>query len=418
LALTAARAKSAQQALIAIFFIQGIVGLTYIPRIPELIKNINVEFATWGLIVGVAGLGALLGLLFTNRFISKFGTRRVVIFGAAFQSLFIATLGLIHDPILFFVASAAMNFAGATVNIALNSQTVALQKALNKVVIGRFHAAWSIGAAASTGLSAVLVTFMPLWLHLLLIPGIGIACLFYFGRGLLLSSEDGHGDKRTVVNKIPFLKSPPQVWLLAAGLFTGVFTELALMDWSSVYAKTELGLSLGLAAIPFTAFSSAMIVGRLLIGRLTKKRHISELARVAGIFGSVCLVSAVVLGALLRDSNETLALIVVSILFVGVGLGSASMVPSFFSGAGYVKGLNTAQVLARMSLVNQVLIMLAKIAMGGLAQGVGLSIAFLLPTITLFAAGVIAGVVAKRARHNEAASNAFPPTGAMGIIAE
>jgi hypothetical protein len=71
-----------------------------------------------------------------------------------------------------------------------------------------------------------------------------------------------------------------------------------------------------------------------------------------------------------------------------------------------------------MSLVNQVLIMVAKIAMGGLAQGVGLSIAFLLPTITLFAAGVIAGVVAKRARHNEAASNAFPPTGAMGIIAE
>ncbi|WP_296632464.1 MFS transporter [Rhodoluna sp.] len=418
MALTAARAKSAQTALITIFFIQAIVGLTYIPRIPELIKNINVDFATWGLIVGVSGMGALLGLLVTNRLISKYGTRQVVIFGGAFQSLFIGTFGLIHDPILFFIASAAMNFAGATVNIALNSQTVALQKALNKVVIGRFHGAWSIGAATSTALSAVLVTFMPLWAHMILIPGIGIASLFYFGRGLLLSSEDGHGDKRTVVNKIPFFKSPPQVWLLAAGLFTGVFAELALMDWSSVFAEKELGLSLGLAAIPFTAFSAAMILGRLAIGRLTVKRHLSELARIAGIFGSLSLVSAVVLGSMLKDTDETLALVVVSVLFVGVGLGCAPMVPSFFSAAGYVKGLNTAQALARMSLVNQLLIMAAKIAMGGLAQGVGLTIAFLLPTLTLFIAGVLAGFVAKRAKHHEAVTNAFPPTGAMGIIAE
>jgi predicted MFS family arabinose efflux permease len=116
---------------------------------------------------------------------------------------------------------------------------------------------------------------MPLWLHLLIVPAIGIFALIAMGRNLLRSEEDGHGAGQAKAKKASFFKMPNQVWLLSAGLFTGIFGELALMDWSAVYSKTVLSLDAGRGAIPYAAFSLAMIIGRLSINKLGNKWHIS-----------------------------------------------------------------------------------------------------------------------------------------------
>ncbi|WP_296646789.1 MFS transporter [Rhodoluna sp.] len=423
MALTAARAKTVGNSILAMFFIQGFVQTTYLPRIPELIKQLEVSFTTWGLIIGLSGAGGILGLIFTNRLISRFGTKVMTIVGGSLQAAFLGALAFTNSPFIFFVLQAAMGFAGSMLNIALNSQSVALQKALNKVVIGKFHAAWSIGAASSAGIAGFFATFMPLTIHLTLIPLVGIVVIFLAGSKMLSGAEDGHGksgkaSKASTAKKIPFFKSPGQVWLLAAGLFTGVFGELAMMDWSAVFAKTTMGLEPGVGAIPYTAFATTMIIGRLSIGRLTKRFHISDLSRIGGLVGSVAMMSGVLAGALLSSTDKTLALVVASALFALAGLGTAPLVPSFFSAAGYVKGLNTAQVLARMSLVNTLVVLVAKIALGALAESAGLVIAFIFPTTMMLFAALIAGVVAKRAKSNEAAANAFPATGAMSIIQE
>lgn len=416
MALTKARADQANNAIAAIFFIQGIVGVTQIPRIPELIEQVGADFGVWGLISGLAGLGGMLGLLYTSRLIARFGTKNVTIFGGAGQALFVMALVFAHDPIVYLIFTALGALSGSTLNISINSQSVALQKALNRVIIGRFHAAWSIGATLSAIISGFLATFMPLWIHLLLVPGLGIIALFIFGQKLLVASEDGHGAGQSSAKKSSFLKMPRQVWILAAGLFTGVFGELAMMDWSAVYAKNVLLLDAGRGAIPYAAFSTAMILGRLSINRLGKKWHISTVARFAGWLAGISLVLGVVLGTALVETNKDLALVVVSVFFFLTGLGASPMVPSFFSAAGYVKGLNTAQVLARMSFMNSVAIIGAKYLMGALALNVGLTLAFVFPTITFLLAGVLAGMVAKRAKASETLNAAYPATGAMSLI--
>jgi hypothetical protein len=71
-----------------------------------------------------------------------------------------------------------------------------------------------------------------------------------------------------------------------------------------------------------------------------------------------------------------------------------------------------------MSLVNALAVIVAKVAMGGLAQGVGLEIAFILPIVLMFIAGITAGKVAKRAKRKEAVENAFPITGSLTIVDE
>ena len=416
MALTKARANQANNAIAAIFFIQGIVGVTQIPRIPELIDQVGADFGVWGLISGLAGLGGMLGLLYTSRLIARFGTKNVTIVGGAGQALFVIALIFAHDPITYLVFTALGALSGSTLNISINSQSVALQKALNRVIIGRFHASWSIGATLSAILSGFLATFMPLWIHLMLIPGLGIAALFIFGRNLLVASEDGHGQGQSKGKKQSFFKMPGQVWLLSAGLFTGVFGELAMMDWSAVYAKNVLLLDAGRGAIPYAAFSTAMIIGRLSINKLGSKWHISTVARVAGLLAGISLAVGVTLGSILVTTNQDAALITVAICFFFAGLGSAPMVPSFFSAAGYVKGLNTAQVLARMSFMNSIAIIGAKYLMGALALNVGLTLAFTFPVLTFLAAGVLAGMVAKRAKASETLNSAYPATGAMSVV--
>ncbi|MEY4437452.1 MAG: hypothetical protein RL100_916 [Actinomycetota bacterium] len=416
MAMTKARANKAQFAITSIFFIQGIVGTTQIPRIPELIDQVGANFGVWGLITGLAGLGGMLGLLLTQPLISRFGTKNVTIVGGIGQALMTMALIFAHDPISFFLFSALGAISGSTLNIGINSQSVALQKAMNRVIIGRFHAAWSIGATISAILSGILATFMPLWLHLILIPSAGIVSLYVFGRGLLVASEDGHGAGQTASKKASFIKMPGQVWLLAGGLFTGVFGELAMMDWSAVYAKTVLLLDAGRGAIPYAAFSAAMILGRLSINKLGKKWHISSVSRISGFMGAISLALGIYLGTTIAPINQELALSLVAICFFFTGLGAAPMVPSFFSAAGYVKGLNTAQVLARMSFINSITVMGAKWVMGALALKVGLAMAFVFPMVTFVAAAILAGIVAKRAKSSDALNAAYPTTGAMGLL--
>lgn len=389
--------------------------VTQIPRIPEIIEQIDVDFSTWGLILGLSGLGGLIGLLMTTRFISRFGTKNVSLFGSIGLVLTIGSVGFIHHAPVFFLVSAAGAFLGGIFNIALNSQTVALQKALNRVIIGKFHASWAIGAASSSAISGFFSTFMPLWIHLLLVTGICGLLLLYFSQTMLSNSEDGHGQGASTKKSVSFIKSPATVWLLAAGLFSGVMIEVTLMDWSALFSQEGLGFAAGKAAIPYTAFSAALIIGRLMINPLGKRWHLSKITQFSAIGGSLSMLCAIVFGVPLADSNPDLALVVVSIFFALTGFGAASMVPSFFSLAGSVKGLNTAQVMARMSLVNAVAIMIVKILMGSTAESFGVAAAFGFGIVAMFSGGIISGVLASHAKRKPKES-AYPATGAMFVV--
>jgi predicted MFS family arabinose efflux permease len=418
LPLPPARLKSAQTALSVFFFTQGFVSITYIPRIPEIIEQIGVSFAVWGLIIGLSGIGSLLPLLVANRLIGRFGTRPIIHLSSILIVLSIMSLAWAFNGWVFFIFQTMMMFSMSFFNIAINSQSVMLQKRVKLVIIGRFHAAWSIGAGASAALSGIMASFVSLQLHLFIVPAICLIVFQIYVRSMLAPAEDGHKEEKQASRKVPFFKSPNQLWLLALGLFTGVFMEMVMMDWSALFAQEVLLLSPTLGAIPYASFMLAMITGRLLITRATKKYHISELSKWGGIYGSIMMALGLILAPPLVEDNPILALIVLSIFWTLGGFGLAPIVPSFFGAAGHVSGLTTSQALARMSLLNALAVIGAKVAMGGLAEGVGLQIAFALPIVLMFIAGLLSGRLAKQAKRKEAVENAFPITGSLTVIDE
>lgn len=416
--MTSQRAKQVQFALMAVFFTQGILGTAMIPRVPDLIDRLDVSFAAWGSILGLAGLGSLFGLSVSNRVITRFGSRRVIQATSIVLSLMLISYAWTENPIVFFLLFFLNNFAGGFFNIAVNAQTVVLQKIMNKPIIGRFHAAWSVGATITAAVSGILAATTELWLHFLILGGIALISYLIFGRLILGEHEDEKHSSAKNGKRIPFFKSPPQVWLLAAGLFAGVFAEVALIDWSAILARDGFLLGPAIASIPYTVFAGAMIVGRLSIDRLTRAYHISTLANWGGIVGGISMLLGVFASANIGQTNPYLAMLTASFFFAIAGLGTAPMVPSFFSGAGHVKGLTTAQTMARMSLVSQITMLFAKMLMGAAVETVTVVFAFIIPATMLITAGVLAGIVVKNSKRSEAVANAFPPSGPIATIAD
>lgn len=353
-----------------------------------------------------------------NRLIGKFGTRPIINLSSTLIALSVMSLAWAPNGSTYFIFQTLMMFGMSFFNLAINAQSVMLQKRVKKVIIGKFHAAWSIGAGASAALSGIIASFVSLQVHLFVVPLLGLIIFQIYVRLMLPPEDDGHKEEKQSSKKMPFLKSLNQVWLLALGLFTAVFMEMVMMDWSALFSQQVMLLNPTLGAVPYASFMIAMIVGRLLITRNTKKYHISELSKWGGIYGSIMMTLGLVLAPPLVEQNPFIALIVLSLFWALGGLGLASLVPSFFGAAGHVPGLTTSQALARMSLINALAVIGAKIFMGILAEGVGLQIAFVLPIVLMFIAGLLSGRLAKRAKRKEAVENAFPITGSLTVIDE
>lgn len=404
-------------ALLLTFFLQGTLGTMIIPRIPQLIEQIDVNFTAWGAIIGFSGLGALVGLMFANRLIVSFGSRRVLQIAAVTYALVLVPLPYLTDAWLFFLLQAATAFTGATLNVAVNAQAVALQKYLNRTVVPRFHGAWSLGAASSAAVSAYLASFMPMWLNFLVVPSVIATALFWSTSRVLTKSEIGRVNDRKNGKAIPFWKSPAQLWIVSVGWFAGVFPEAAIIDWSTVFGHKVLLLDASLSAVPYTFFVAAMIISRLSIARLSRNMHVGIISFWGGTFGATSMALAVIFGPLIGSTDKLAGMFFTAIFLFVAGLGIGPMAPTFTAASGHIKGLSTAQGLARSSLVSSVFMMVAKVVMGAIAQNVNLTFAFMLPAAFFLLAALISRAsVSGDKSANPVVEDAFPITGSIAII--
>lgn len=405
------RAKAVQFALMVTFFTQGVAALSWIPRIPEFIVNLDVTKEVWGTIIGIGGIGALIPLIFTNRLIHRYGTTPIIKVTAVVMCFLFLALPYPTQWWLFLTTHFTLSFVISTFNIALNSQAVAFQKKLGKVVLGSLHGAWSIGAASSAAVTSVIATFTPLKVQMLVIPLIALGLYIWTSKQLFSSNEDSHGAGKTREKNVSWLKSPKYLWFLGIGLFAGMFPELMVMDWSSVYGKEVLHLDAARSAWPYTVWVAAMILGRFSIGKLTQRTSINRLSQIGGFFGAVAMALGIFLSATFAESNQDLALFFLCLFFAISGFGISSMVPSFYGAAGYVKGLSTPAALSRMALFNSLVVIFARMLMGSLTERFSLPVAMTFPIVMFVLAGFISGSVVKRNKRLEKEEAlAYPPT--------
>jgi hypothetical protein len=339
----------------------------------------------------------------------------VIRFGIYGGMVMLVLLGVSQEPAIWFFINMGFNFFMSLVGVAVNSHAVLIQKQISINVMGRFHAGWAVGAvtaAISGGLSTV---FLDLQVFLIIVAVITLVVFEFCHRWLLSGEEDGHLAEKALVIKRKFYQFPPQLALLALGMFFGVFPEVVIIDWAAVFARDILNLDLALRSIPFATFMSGMIIGRLSLTSLAKRFPPNLIASRGAFIAAGAFALTAIVAAPLAGINQYLGLSVSGVLWLIAGLGLSSLAPVFSSAAGHIPGVSTSWALSSISLFSSTVTVLAKTLMGALAQGVGLSLAFFFPITLAIGAGFIAATFAKQARRSELADSA-PPTGPISVI--
>lgn len=409
--------RSAQYSMLTVYITMGHAALSTVAWVPEFIDRLNVSFATWGTIVGFGIIGSIAPLLFVSRIIMRFGSRPVIR-AAIYAGMFmLIALTWTNDPLLWFFINAGFGFTMSTLGLAVNSHSVMLQNQVKSNVLGKIHAGWSAGALLAAITGAASTVFLDLEFYLLLVAGVTVLVFEFALRGLLSPEEDGHQHEKAKTTKRKFYQIPTELWLLCIGLFTGTFAEAVLVDWSAVFARDALGLDISLRSTPFAAFMIGMIIGRLSMGKLSKKFHPSEMAQFGAFGGAVLLLGNAFVSPMVAQSSASLGLVINALAFFLAGLSMSAIAPSFFAAAGHVPNVNTASALATISLFNALVSIGAKTLVGAIAEGIGVGSVFIFPALLLVIAAVIAGRVAKRAKGSEL-ETAYPPTGPLTVISD
>ncbi len=402
------RQTEVQRSLVVVFLLQGFIAAALIPRVPDIIDNIGVSFAEWGVISAFGTIGAAAGLFVANRAIERYGVRTTTIVSLSSVGISNASLGWLTDSTLYFIINSAMALALSVFVIAVNSQTVVLQTLSGRVIIGRFHAAWSAGAAFSAALSGFLANLLPVGVHLTLFSAVGLGVFFLVVPRLLSRDEERIAEGKSGEVAVAWRLMPKRVYLLGVGLAFGVFPEAALWDWSSVYGRDALGFDPARAAVPYASFAVAMIVGRVLIDVVGKRVHVSLQATVGGVLAAVAMTLSILIGPAAIAQNEGVGLVLVGFLWALAGLGTASMAPSFLSSAAIVSGMSAAAALTRMSVMQTIVIIALKFAMGASAETDGVEVSMWLTVVAWIAASIVAFVVLRLSRRHHPTTHVSP----------
>lgn len=280
--------RHARLAVTSVFFLNGAVFSGWYARLPQIQDNLGLGPGE----LGVALIGAPIGLLIaqplTGAVIGRRGSRTIV----AAAPLCIATVVLpaiaVDGPTLF----AAVFFTGAAngcLDIAMNAQGLAVERASGGRFFNSLHAAFSYGAliGALIAAAAAGAGISPL-VQLAAMATVGGAIVFALSSQLLRDRGDPAAPA--------FARPSRRLAVLGVIAFCAVLAEGAVFDWSGIFLDDEAGASAGVAPLGLAAFALSMGTGRLLGDRAALRFGATSLVRLGGALAAAGLGLAVALG--------------------------------------------------------------------------------------------------------------------------
>ena len=205
--------------------------------------------------------------------------------------------------------------------MSVNSHGVLLQKKISKNIIGRMHAGWSVGAVMAAFTGGLATVFLSLEVYLILVAVVTLIVFEFSLRWLMSPNEDGHLEEKAGVVKRRFYQMPSQLWLLAFGLFCGIYPEVAVIDWAAVFARDVLNADVALRSVPFAVFMVGMIIGRLSMTRMAERWHPHLIASRGSFLAALALALTAIFAPKITAISPTMGLTIASLLWGAAGFG-------------------------------------------------------------------------------------------------
>jgi MFS family permease len=381
-----------ERPLLVIFFLFGFSLMSWVPRFPEVKANLGLNNGDFGLLLSMGGAGALLALFTVGHFVNQFGTRIFLPLSAAGFCFSIGLIVHLQSPWMFVICNIAIGCFVSAFHISINAQSLAAQSELQKLLLPKVSGAWTFGALCSILLSSFLVTHVSLNLH---IGVLQILCLLSIYIQLikispyLVTPSSARESLRTTLNKVRKFRVDV---LFAVVMLLAIQMEFSMADWSTIYAREELGSRAEFAALPYLVFLGFMSLGRLSVHRFTHRYSGEQLLKIGALVGGGGYCLGVSLSHLLRE-NPALAYWSFMISLALSGLGSSFMAPLFINAAQERSHESYAVVIGQLGVLNNSMVFFVKGFISGVAQFAGLHIALLIPGVMLLSIVLLSDVL-------------------------
>ena len=357
----------ARRATAVVFVLHALVFGSWTPHIPLVKNRIGLNDGTLGLALLGGPVGSVVAMLAIGTLIARWGSRRSMVVTMVGYGLAAPTVGLADSLLGLFLALALLGAFQGALDISMNSQAVAIEAAYGRPIMSSFHAYWSLGAFAGTGLGILCVSLGVGLATQLAVIGVGIALVSPLLARYLLRGDRAADDHRVV---LPW--GNRRLLLLGGIMFAALLCEGAAGDWAAVYLSDSLDAPAAIAGTGYAAFALAMLFGRAMGDRWV--------ARYGGgpVVGVLAAAGAVALGVGLLVGHPAGALAGFAIY----GLGLACIVPVCFSAAAGTAGSHAGHSIAAVATAGWAGFLIGPPAIGALAHATSLPLALgILPVL-------------------------------------
>ena len=361
----------------AFFFIGGFGAATWAPLVPLLRERLQLTDDILGMLLLCVGIGSLLTMPISGSAAAKWGCRRVLMATAVGYAVVLLVLSQVQSlPFLIPMILCLGAMMGA-IDVVVNVLAVMVERNAKKRVMSGMHAFWSIGGFVGAGIFSIWLNvglnhFQSVVIAALII--MVLMCIFF--RHLLASGGEKHEGSMLVMPK-------GIVVFIGLAAFISFLQEGAMMDWGGVLLVTLKGMDMSMAGIGFTIFSAAM-----LLMRLSGDWIVNKLGGKLVTFGGALLACVGILLLVFAPYNW--------LLYAGfflVGIGSANIVPVFFSMMGRQKEMPINQAVSAVSTLGYLGILAGPAVIGFVANISSLYVSFLLLAVLLLLQAILSRYV-------------------------
>ncbi len=319
--------RRARNAVYLVFASAGFAFASWASRIPQIRAALGVTPGVLGLILLCAAAGAAISTPLSGLVIGWLGEARTVGVSALTTAAGLATAAAGYRAGSAPVAAGLFLFGAgvAAWDVAMNVQGAAVEQALGRSIMPRFHAGWSIGTVAGAGTGAVMVLAgVPASVHLLAVA-LAVAVAVPAATRHFLTRRPGAaraaagpagataGTAGTAADGRPRAAwTEPRTLLIGLFLLCMAFAEGTGNDWLSLAVIDGYHAAAAAGTATFALFLAAMTTGRWFGPRL-----IDRYGRVAVLRAGAAVALA---GLLLIGLGPTLLLAPAGALLMGLGI--------------------------------------------------------------------------------------------------
>ncbi|MDO9373087.1 MAG: MFS transporter [Ferruginibacter sp.] len=342
------------------FFIAGFCFASWASRIPDIKTFLQLSDGGLGAVLFALPVGLMVSMPLSGFFVSKFGSRKVLICAAVVYPVILVLLGFAVTPWQLAAILFLFGFCGNIMNISVNTQAVGVEALYGRSIMASFHGVWSLAGFSGAAVGALMVALrLAPQLHFAII---WVSCLFLAAitYKYILPQNTGKQSSRLFVK--------PDAAILKLGLiaFGCLVCEGTMFDWSGVYFQKVVKVPESQTPLGYVAFMSSMATGRFVADWLVTKFSVKPILQFSGLIIATGLLTSVIF--------PYAATAIIGFLLVGFGV--SSVVPLVYGLAGKSNTMLPEMALAAVSTIGFLGFLVGPPLIGFLAEAAGLRWAF------------------------------------------